>query len=248
MSLRLGLRPSKLDSRTLKLAKYIGKVPPAPLSVQIYDSVNDWGMMLNNELSCCVPATAGHRVLQLTTECGAPFKPSDGDILAFYRFSGYRPNDLATDQGWDWLSALKSLRSNGIGGHKIAAFVKLRTGSQQDLRDAIALFGNVCLGFSLPNFCVPDDGSDWTKIPWVDRGLGFPANPENGHAVLGVGYASSIYFVSWAALMEMDSGFYSRYNTDAWAVLSTDWIEKNGKSPCGLDLAQLQIDLGEVTA
>jgi hypothetical protein len=249
MSFRLGLNPSALDPRTLKLVDYISKVPPPPVAVQLYTSVKNWGMMLNDQLGDCVAAGAGHRTLQLTTEAGSPFVPADGDVLNFYRYSGYNPVDPSTDQGWDWLSALKALRKHGIGGHKAAAFVNLTPGDPLELREAIALFGNACIGFNLPDWCVPDDGSDWTKIPWVDRGPGFPPNPANGHAVLGVGYTpGSIRFVSWATVMSMDAGFYARYNTDAWAVLSLDWIEKNGESPSGFKLAQLQSNLAAITA
>jgi hypothetical protein len=44
-------------------------------------------------------------------------------------------------------------------------------------------------------------------------------------------------------LMPAAHNFVADYCEEAYAVLSTAWIEKNGQAPSGLDLAALQADL-----
>ena len=143
------------------------------------------------------------------------------------------------------LTALKYWRKTGIAGHKIAAFISLKPGNQTELEQAIALFGNVYLGFALPLSAQNqerweiDDGDPQAAVP----------GSWGGHCVPGVQYEPNLRTaVSWGGLLQFTANFYARYCDEAYAVLSQDWIEANGKSPSGFDLAQLQADLAEVTA
>jgi hypothetical protein len=250
MSFKLGCNESKVDPRNLLFAEYAAKLPAPPAAVDYYSKVLSWPMMLNNVLGDCVAAAPGHAVQQWTAYAGKPFIPTDAEIQAFYEFSGYNPANPGSDQGWDILSMAKYFRQNGIGGHKIAAFVQLANGNWEQLQQSIALFGNGIIGLQLPDWTVPQDGTDWTTIPWTSAGGPLTPNPANGHCVLVPGYNGvNGRPVSWGTLMpDMDAAFYKACNMQSVAFVSQDWIEQDGKSPSGFAVAQLLIDLKEVTA
>ena len=73
-------------------------------------------------------------------------------------------------------------------------------------------------------------------------------NPENGHCVPAVAYDSRfIYVVTWGAIKTMTWNFYNTYADEAYAVLSSDWIDKKvGTAPNGFNMAALQQDLDAV--
>jgi hypothetical protein len=251
VNFRLGKNPPRRDARNLKLAKYTTKLPPIPPACDFISKISDFPMYDNNTLGDCVAAAAGHMVAQWTTYADKPFLPSDAQVVKFYEFSGYNPADPDSDQGWDLLSALKAWRTSGLAGHKIVAFVQLETGNLVELAQAISLFGNAYIGVALPDDVLPNDPSiNWTTIPWSWES-GMTQNPDNGHCVPVMAYTKGLTdlpFVSWAAKMYMGPHFYENISDEAFAVVTEDWIEADGKSPSGFDIAQLLADLAVVTA
>ena len=49
--------------------------------------------------------------------------------------------------------------------------------------------------------------------------------------------------VTWGALKRMTWGFWGAYVDEAYALLSSDWIETDLLAPSGFNLAALQSDL-----
>ncbi len=49
--------------------------------------------------------------------------------------------------------------------------------------------------------------------------------------------------MTWGAVKAMSWQFYKAYSDEAYAVLSHDWIAKNGKAVAGFDLKTLEADL-----
>jgi hypothetical protein len=249
MNFRLGKNPPVYDARTLKLERYMGTLPVPPPEANFITKVPSFPMYANDTLGDCVAAAAGHMVQNWTCYAGKIATPTLADVIKFYEFSGYDPADPSTDQGWDLLAMMKKFRTDGLGGHKIEAFAQLTTGNWAQLKRAISTFGNVCIGFALPDAVVPEDPSaDWTKIPWVWTPDMAP-DSNNGHCVPAMAYSNNwVDFVSWAAKMGMNPEFYEECSDEAYVAITEDWIEADGKSPSGFDLAQLQADLAEVTA
>lgn len=249
MSFKLGKKPPVYDPRTLKLEKYMGTLPVPPPTANFISKVSQWPMYSNDVLGDCVAAAAGHMIQNWTTYAGKSFMPAPSDVLKFYEHSGYNPSDPSSDQGWELLPALKVWRKQGISGHKIVAFAQLTTGNWAQLKRAISIFGNVYIGLALPDFVVPQDGSDWTKINWILRPGGRP-NPDNGHCVPAMAYSAGwVVPVSWGARMPgMNPLFYEACCDEAYVAITEDWIEQNGKSPSGFDIAQLTADLAQVTS
>jgi len=243
--MKLGKSVPKFDKRTLQFGAYLTKeLPPPPLSVDYSKPVANWPMMGNDTYGDCTCAAAGHMIEEWTANTGHKLILSDQQVLAAYNhFSGGNP-----DAGASMLDVLKYWRSKGIGGDKINSFVQLEPRNETQAKDAIDLFGNCYIGVALPNFAVPP-GTDFLKIPWVVPPTGpigdAAASPNNGHCIPAVGYDQrNLYVVTWGALKSMTWGFYNAYMDEAFAVLSSDWINaKLGTAPSGFDMAALKRDL-----
>jgi len=245
--MKLGKLPVKYDARTLKLSKYLLEPPPPPPQFSCQSKVADWGMMLNDELGDCTCAAAGHMVQQWTTYASTEKIIPDNQILkAYMQVSGYVPGEPNTDNGAVVLDVLKLWRKKGIGGHKILAYAALKPGNLLELKQAISIFGNVYLGIELP-VSAQDQNECWavpSKGPIQD---GLPGS-WGGHAIPAVMYDDvAIGIITWGQLMYLTPQFYRTYVTEAYAVLSNDWLQKNGLSPTHFDLATLKSDLSIVT-
>ena len=237
------------------MAKYIKALPAAPASDGYVAKIHDWGMMLNDTLGCCTVACAGHEILQWSTYSGHPFRVTDAEVLAAYespQVGSYVPGDPSTDNGAVILDVLNYWRKTGIGGHKIAAFVAVNWRNHEEVKQAIALLGNVYIGIQLPLSAqqptVGGNGNLVWRCPPTQTGNGAPGS-WGGHAIPIVGYGpdgtpkQGTEIITWGSVYDMTWGFSDTYVDEAYAVLSHDWIDAQGKSPSNFDLAQLQADL-----
>ncbi len=254
--LKLGKRSPRLDHRTLKLSKYLTPaLPTPPIRAGYVEKVAQWPMYLNDSLGDCVIAAAGHMIQQWTAYAGEETQISNSAILTGYvQVGGYVPNNPDTDNGCDMLTALKYWRKTGLGGHKIAAFVSVDFTNQQEVEQAIALFGSVYTGLALPLVAQsptqtgPNGKPCWSVAECGTNGDGSPGS-WGGHCVPLIGYSNDpaghpgTMLVTWGALYDMTWKFLNLYTDEMWAVLSSDWFEQSGQSPSGFNLAQLQADL-----
>jgi hypothetical protein len=245
---KLGKQRPKIDSRTLQFGAYLTKeLAPPPLSVDYTKPVKEWPMMGNDQYGDCTCAAAGHMIEEWSANTGTVEILSDPQILkAYNHFAKGNP-----DAGANMLDVLKYWRKTGIGTDKISAFAQLEPQNDVQLRDAVNIFGAAYIGLALPNFAVPPN-TDFLTIPWVVPGTGpvgnAAPNPNNGHCVPAVAYDQRfIYVVTWGAIKTMSWHFYDAYADEAFAVLSSDWINKKvGTSPSGFNMAALQQDLAAV--
>ena len=75
----------------------------------------------------------------------------------------------------------------------------------------------------------------------------FTPGSWGGHAVPVLAYdADTLTCVTWGAKKRMTWEFFARYCDESYAPLSLDWLNAQGKTPEGLDLAALQTDLNEI--
>lgn len=255
---KLGKKTQKLDKRTLKLSNYVKLLPPPPGAMGYIQEVAAWPMLLNDSIGDCTCACAGHQIEQWTRYAGNPFTPSDGDILLAYEaVSGYNPNIPGSDTGAFVLDVLNYWRKVGIGGHKIVAYASINTNNPIEFEQAVAIFGNVYLGVGLPATAQRPrtDGNNlpiWEVVDPTLKGDGEPWS-WGGHAIPMVGYKSHTVpngggrVVSWGQLFDVTWPFLHAYCDEAYAIVTQDWIETNGKSPSGFDVNQLLADLKEIT-
>jgi len=242
-NMKLGRKAIKTDSRTLKLARYISSLPPAPASKDWTKGITAWGMMKNDTLGDCTIAGLGHAVQVWTANTGTEVTVPDRQIVKYYsKWDGYVPGDPSTDRGGIELDVLNAWKKSAFYKHKLLAFADPVYSNLDQIRQAINLFGGVYIGLSLPITAQQQDV--WDVVP---KG-GAHAKPGSwgGHAVFVPKYdANGFTCVTWGALKTMTVAFWNKYVDEAHALLSKDWITAKG-APNGFQLGELQSDLGQI--
>lgn len=239
---RLGKHAPRIDSRTLKFAKYLTPLPVVPNSADWTLRVPAWLMYGNDQLGDCVEAAGAHTI-QLWNSLNNPALPPipEPTVIGWYsKVAGYVPGDPDTDNGTDMLSFLKFLRKWGY----IAAYVALSPGSLSQMRMAVWLFGAAFVGVQLP--ITAQNQTAWT-VPGSLQGDGAPGS-WGGHCI-PVGAYNTIQLprnrntvITWGETLQMSDYFYQSYNDEAYAILGPEWF-KLGVAPNGFNLAALQADL-----
>jgi hypothetical protein len=247
--LKLGRRAIKTDSRTLRLAKYFTPGLPAPPSYRNWSKgIQQWGMMLNDNLGDCTIAAVGHAVQGLTANASKEVTVPDSVVLGAYeKWCGYNPADPNSDQGGICLDVLNDWRQQGFGGHKLLAYASVLPANQSHIKQAINLFGGTYIGVGLPISAQNQVGGLWDVVPQNAAGDS-TAGSWGGHCVWVLAYnAVSLICVTWGQLQRMTWRFWNAYVDESYVPISPDWIAASGKAPNGFNLAALQSDLVQVT-
>lgn len=238
---RKGLLPADPDRPRLHLAV----APSASLTdVGLYAKVRSWGMLLNDRIGDCGPAAVGHAIKLMAAATGRRVSITEKAVLAFYILNtGYDPKTGANDTGVVLQKMLELWRKVGLAGHKILAFGDLALDALT-IHAAVANFGFVVAGIKCPKSAEDEfnAGLDWIVVP---------RSPiEGGHCVLIVGYDKARgcwVIVTWGGIAYVTPAFFAKYLTEAWAVISPDWLEANGNTPLGETVAQLGAEFTELT-
>ncbi len=253
----LGKLPPKHNSRTLKLAKYLGPgaatlpTPPAK-NFWEYKSIpaNGWGTMANDSVGDCTCACFGHMLMMWLAHAGIMVKPTDAEILSFYTaVTGYDPSDPSTDQGAAITDVLALLQNTGItiGGkiYKILAWAQIDQTNKTEVEQANYIFGGLDIGFNVPQSAMDqtDAKQSWEVVP-DDGGI------IGGHSVPIFGYGSrGATCVTWGALQQMSWDFFAKYCDEAYCIITEEWLSQAGElTPSGFDLAALTADLAALKA
>jgi hypothetical protein len=115
-----------------------------------------------------------------------------------------------------------------------------------EYRQAISTFSNLLVGIQLPEAIVSPD-----VVPDVWRDFSGPV--AGGHEILLVGYEtlpSGVYYdlVSWGSLYRCTEEFLLRVIEEAATVLNPAFMNAQGTSPAGTDLASLQASMAALGA
>lgn len=222
---KLGKLSARNDPRTLRLTDYTCNLAPAPESCDRTSKMTDIGVMLNDSLGDCTCATVGHIIQQWTAESGTQVIVPDSAILALYEVvGGYVPGEDSTDGGAVAIDVLNFWTKNGIAGRKpLMAYAALNSKHPSQLRDAVYYFGNAYIGVELPLSAKDQDIWD---VPTLGTHIGH-GRPGSwgGHAIPVCAYDEEfVYVITWGAIKKMTWQFYLAYCDEAYACLSTDWI------------------------
>ncbi len=240
---RLAPRP-EVRARLLRLAAYTGPdLPPPPSECDWTKPVSEWIDWWNQELGDCTCEMAGHVLMCLSANAGAAMVPRKLAILQPYiDVGGYNPATGQPDDGLVMTDLLDYWGKVGIASNKIKGYVRLNPANQEQIQQAIYLFGNACLGINMTGTAERqfDRGQPWT-VPW------FPAPNVGGHAIPALSYtADGLGVITWGAKQGMSWGFLREYCDEAYSVLDLAWLNARGQSPTGLALDQLVSDLGKL--
>ena len=253
--MKLGKRLARLDARTLRLAKYMKDLPPAPDTVDYSKGNTSWGMMLNDSLGDCTCAGIGHAIQVVTLNAtGTMFTPPDADVLTAYEAQGYVPGNPGTDNGAVELDVLNYVRTVGMSGKKLLAYADPDPQNIEHVKQSIYLFGVCYIGLALP--LTAQDQAVWDVVnSGVWRSLKYklfnsdPTAPWSwgGHAVIVIAYnAIGPICITWGALKQMTWAFWKKYCDEAHGLLWNEWIGQNNLSASGFDLSTLQSDLAAI--
>lgn len=242
--MKLGRRALKRDTRTLRLARYLGaSLPPAPPSCDWTKTTADFGVMLNDQLGDCTIAGAAHAVQIWTLNSGSIETLSDPQVLNTYvAWDGYVPGNPDTDNGGIELDVLNKWRKLGLCGHSLIGFAAANVGNITEMRQGIALFGGAYIGMEVPNFIMESELDP--TVPWDLPAGGDDGGIDGGHCVYVVGYdAHYFYFISWGKVYKMTVAFFLKYVDEGYVLFGGDWVNTGGKAPSGFLVAELTADL-----
>lgn len=246
---RLGKKPAQHKKKNLSLARYVKAraLPQAPSHVHYGQKViragGSFPMYANDRLGDCTLAAAGHMIETWSANAQGLVTPAEQEIV-----SAYIPGTGNNDDGRYLNEVLDYWRTTGIGADKVYAYAEVDVKDQAEVEAALWLFGGLYLGVGLPI-------SAQTQRVWHVDSAAPAASREpyswGGHCVNGTGFAATtgVYLVTWGQLTHMTWAFFRRYVDEAFAVISTDWLDKAGISPKlagALDLGLLSEDLRQI--
>jgi hypothetical protein len=249
--LKLGKQSARHDPRTLLLASYVTpQLPTAPASVDLATKIASWGMMDNDQIGDCTVAAAGHLLMEWTANAGRKmFTPSNHQIVGAYSaITGYNPKTGANDNGAVEIDVLNYWRQTGIAGHKVGAYVALEPSNHNHIMEAVYIFEGCYIGLQLPISAQAQvqNHQPWSVPPGGATGDGKPGS-WGGHAAPIVGYdARGLTCVTWGALQTMTWTFWAAYCDEAYAIISSDYLNDRKETPEGFNLQQLEADLADV--
>lgn len=204
----------------------------------------EWQELGNDTVGDCEIARLGHIIMLTSAHTGTMLVPTLAEVIAVYSaISGYDPSKVQpdgsnpTDVGCSTPDVLNYWRDTGItiGGvvHKIPAWVQV---DPAGIKQAVYLFGGACLDISIYQSMMDQFAAKQAWDNPTGTLLGYHAVP-----VFGFG-SEGCTCVTWAALQQMGWDCFTAIQQGVYAVITPEWINKNGKTYSGFDLAQLQAD------
>jgi hypothetical protein len=250
-SFKLGRRRPISRGPRLSLKNYLTRrlaPPPATCDYSAPAMAALSQMYLNDTLGDCVIAGIGHVVGTLTSGAGDQYIYTSDQIVTLYEaIGGYNPDNPATDQGCDEVTALNYWENNGApaGAHQIAGWLAVDATNPLEYRTALYLFENLYFGMELPDAWVQSAGAG-AAINWDVAG---PPDPSNGHCVVGVGYnQQGVTIATWGQLGTITDAAVAAYaspgaNGALYTVVSQDALNSATSTAAnGLDWSQLVAD------
>lgn len=253
---RLPLDPTR---RRLTLEKYLDPrvalsrsgLPPVPLTQDVdrASAVQSWPMYLNDQLGDCTIAAMAHMYGAWTQYASGREALFADDVVqgTYSRVGGYVPGDPNTDQGCVMADVLADQKASGMTdnaghAHKVAGYAAFGNPADEVLLGQVLdVFGTVYVGINVQQQ-MEDEFSAQQPWTWDPAGQSI-----GGHAIclqrrLGSGNAP-LEYVTWGALQPATTAFQAGAAEEAWAVVTEDWLQANGTTVEGLDLAQLLADM-----
>lgn len=232
---RYGRRPPK-NTPALRLSSILsGDIPDHPAAAD-YLGTAGWQMLGNDTYGDCVAVTWANERRLISRQAGHETYPDIDQVLEFYKTQN--PGFPGQDDGMVIQTALEDLtRAGGPDGVKAVAFAKVDHTNPDEVKAAIAIFGQVWVGVNVQQANQDDFAAGQ---PWDYH----PHSPiEGGHSVVAGGYDSDQAggderFITWAAETAFTDTYWTHLVEEAWVVV---WPEHFTATPflAGVDQQKL---------
>jgi hypothetical protein len=251
--MKLGKRPARPIAGLRPIGRYLALapakiLPSVPSACDRSGAVASWPMLKNDTLGDCTIAAVGHAVQLWTAEASRMRVMTDEEVLAGYEAFGYVPGEPQTDQGAVEADVLARWTGAGFstGGVEdvLTGFCAVDPTQEAEVRAGVAWLGVVYAGLELP---IAARSMDVWDAPGALTGDYAPGS-WGGHAVPIVGYAPwGVVCVTWGALKRITWKFWAAYASEAYGLLSRDFVTEGGNAAT-VDWAALESDMADLRA
>jgi hypothetical protein len=245
---KLGRLPFVPGTPTVRLKPFVNRARllQAPASWKWSTYVPSWPMLDNDRLGDCTCAGILHARQLWRAAAGVTYLPTNAEVDALYQNFGYDPADPSTDQGAVETDVLKFCQKTGFAdGDKLGPVVALDVGDSDQLRYTIWQLAVAYMGVALP--ISAQTQSVWDVVKLSPK-LIAPGS-WGLHCIIAVDYGpEGVWVVTWGKLMLMTWSFWAAYIDETYAIASDDFINAQGQTPLGLDLAGLDAATESIAA
>jgi hypothetical protein len=239
-----GLLPKVTKYKTLQFRCYSADMPAPPASTSnlqtVYSAlkVADPGYLFpmdgNDRIGDCAYAAKAHGLTLYRGVTGQVLVPTTAEVL-----SGYFALTGGQDTGLAGLDVLTDWHKNPWQGDAILAFAEVRKSSLTHVKQAIANYRGLYVGFQVQENAESDFDAG---RPWEPGKL-----TDDGHAVYIVDYdAAGVTLLTWGAVQRATWAWFTECISEAYAILPPE--AANPRFAPGFNIAALQADLAVVTA
>lgn len=242
---RFGKLPPKVDYRTLMFSNYlkddIGDPPKeVDLDGRVCKNLNDhsipdlFPMYQNDVLGDCVVAGMAHGVTVYHGMVSQRHIPLEQSVVrTYFNLTG------GSDSGLYLLDAVKYWRSTGLEDAKIYAYANVKHTNHVHVKQAIALFGGLLIGFQCQEKVIEELNAGY---PWQPGKL-----INAGHCVYVVGYDDKyVEVLTWGRLQKGSWAWWDYCVDETYVLLPPEAIYPEFTP--NFDFNRLKRDLAEVAS
>jgi hypothetical protein len=200
-------------------------------------------MLGNDQWGDCVAVTAANRTRQVTGTLTTEVYPNLQQVLDLYKTQN--PDFPNQDNGMVIQDCLDYLLKTGWpDGDKIVAYAQVNFKNLEEVKAAIAIFGNLWIGIWVQqaNETQFNRGQVWDYIP--------NSPILGGHSVLAGEYhgisTDDIRFITWAKQTGFTDNFWQNMVEEVWIVVSKEHLG-NAQFLEGVDVTKLAQAYKDIT-
>lgn len=197
----------------------------------------------NDKCGDCVYAAIAKMLMLQSQLAGFPIHITTDQVLNEYHIgTGFDPATGYNDNGAVLREVCDHGRNFGLFGSKFAAYLFVNPLDKLEWQWAMNRGGGLLLGFSLPkkwSSMTDDQGNpDWT-VPADGWKAGEGPGEGGGHAVFS--HATN-GCVTWGLSGNFSDQFVGTCCDEAVMLITPEWEQRNGSTPCGLAYSDVLAD------
>jgi hypothetical protein len=244
----LGKGPAPIGPPKYPMARYVDDavLPGPPPIIDYTRGITNWGMMLNDQLGCCVIAAKFHALQafimseidkSVRQELIGTIHPSDSLILRYYEdWAGYVDGNQKTDNGMQISAALEDWVKQKLAGYELLGYAQPSPSNLLHINQTLNLFGAVDIGLQLP--ACWQNAKVWDAEPNVDT-----PGSWGGHDVVILRHSPGLYkVVTWGYLQDLTEDGFQWACDEAHGL-----VQKNFVPPPGFNLSLLLKDRAAIS-